>query len=63
MYEMLYGSPPFNSSNKQETMELIKKRAFEFRDDRHLVSAEAKDLINKVISTSLKLFTNFFFNS
>lgn len=47
-YELLYGEPPFEGSDKNEKMNNIYSNKWEFKDDIREISAEAKKLLRHV---------------
>ena len=49
-YTLLFGIPPFNSKSDSEIYEKIKKGVFSFPEKISSISAEAKDLITKMLT-------------
>lgn len=55
LYTMLCGYQPFQSDNVHELIELIKEAKYEFHPDPwDNISAQAKDLIKRLLDVNLK---------
>lgn len=49
LYTLVFGNPPFETDNVQDTYDLIKKNKFKY-DDNISVPDQAKHLINRILN-------------